>query len=190
MRPRPLYAVLVLSGILLGLAAGQLPSALAVSGRGEPVAALESIETRLTELTDQLTSLRAVLRPESNGRTRLLFPFVTNTAGFDTGLSIANTGQQPGGAIGQSGTCLISFFGSNPPADITTPSVAQGQTRQVLVSDVAPSFQGYVIATCQFPLAHGFYVVSDVGFNDFAHGGHALVLPPERDTDVVEAVGS
>lgn len=55
--------------------------------------------------------------------TTLLFPFVTNQLGFDTGLAISNTssdllakGGTASAAAKQNGTCSLSFFGDTAPA--------------------------------------------------------------------------
>jgi hypothetical protein len=53
----------------------------------------------------------------------------------------------------------------------------------------AAGFQGYIIAVCKFPLAHGFYFVSDVGANRIAVGGNAIVLSSTRSGTVVESRG-
>ena len=47
--------------------------------------------------------------------TNLLFPFVTNQAGFDTGIAVANTSRDPfGNALRpQSGPCTINYYGRN-----------------------------------------------------------------------------
>ena len=62
--------------------------------------------------------------------TSLLFPFVTNQLGFDTGLAIANTSSDPFGSKGataQAGTCTINFYGAGAPSpsSITTPNVPE-----------------------------------------------------------------
>ncbi|HTS46921.1 MAG TPA: hypothetical protein VMH05_03195, partial [Bryobacteraceae bacterium] len=53
----------------------------------------------------------------------LLFPFVTNTGGFDTGIAIANTTMDPYGTTPQNGTITLYYYGSLPgtpaPAPIT-----------------------------------------------------------------------
>jgi hypothetical protein len=53
--------------------------------------------------------------------TNLLFPFVTNQAGFDTGMVISNTSMDPWGHATESGTCKLNFYGDTnggaaPPA--------------------------------------------------------------------------
>lgn len=113
-------------------------------------------------------------------RTSLLYPFVTAANGFDTGLAIANTTSDGGTTTPQSGTCTLNFFGDNAPSAYTTPTAVAGGTVWVNVASViAPSFQGYVIARCNFQYAHGFaFVQSTVGYNpsSTAMGYLALVL--------------
>lgn len=117
-------------------------------------------------------------------RTNLLFPFVTNQAGFDTGIAIANTTKDIFGTSAQAGTCTLNFFGSNAPAPITTASIAGGDTFTLLAQTSSPNFQGYIIAQCQFQFGHGFaFVQSSVGYNPTtaAMGYLALVIPDQTD---------
>ena len=123
--------------------------------------------------------------------TRLLFPFVTSQGGFDTGISIANTTADPFGTRHQSGTCTLNYYGNTsggaaaPDAQKSTIIVA-GSTLTMSLSGgtnnmkAAPGFQGYIIAECNFPLAHGFYMIRDIGAQKLAMGGPALVLPSVR----------
>ncbi|HWB86746.1 MAG TPA: hypothetical protein VG675_21555 [Bryobacteraceae bacterium] len=110
-------------------------------------------------------------------RTVLLFPFVTNQAGFDTGVAISNTSTDPFGTTPQAGTCTLNFYGASAPAAITTGSVASGTSYTALASTSAPGFQGYMIAVCNFQYAHGFAFISDVGARNLAMGYLALVIP-------------
>jgi len=111
-------------------------------------------------------------------RSLLLFPFVTNQNGFDTGLAIANTTQDPwSGIASQSGTCDLSFYGANAPSVYTTPALAGGTVWADVASTRAPNFQGYVFVICNFQYAHGFAFVSDIGARNIAMGYLALVLP-------------
>ena len=114
-------------------------------------------------------------------QTVLLFPFITNEAGFETGIAIANTALDylnPGGKVtsvasGQTGACTIYFFGSvaaeggaqpaipsapNFPAASKTPAaIAPGTTHADTLTDVIGGpFQGYAIAVCPFLYARGF----------------------------------
>jgi hypothetical protein len=113
-------------------------------------------------------------------QTTLLFPFVTNQSGFETGIAIANTGLDNLGAAGktvatgQSGACTINFYGSigaeggtqptaptaaNFPSATAKPitTIAPGTTHADTLTDVAGGpFQGYAIAVCPFLYARGF----------------------------------
>jgi hypothetical protein len=123
-------------------------------------------------------------------RTNLLFPFVTNIAGFDTGLAISNTSTDPFGTAAQQGPCTLNFYGSNAPAAVTTAPIASGTTYTNLASLAAPNFQGYVIAVCNFQYAHGFAFVSDLGARNLAMGYLALVIPdPPRSATPFECGG-
>jgi len=117
--------------------------------------------------------------------TALLFPYVINVNGFDTGLAIANTTTDPFGTSAQAGTCGFAFFGSSAPVQpttspapyqFTTPIVASGTVYANLASTLAPGFDGYMIANCNFQDAHGFAFVSDVGARQLAMGYLPLIL--------------
>ncbi|MGA1994513.1 MAG: hypothetical protein ABSH45_01935 [Bryobacteraceae bacterium] len=108
--------------------------------------------------------------------TSLLFPYVTEIAGFDTGLSIANTSSDPFGTAAQTGTCTLYWYGTAAPANTVTAAVAAGTIWTGLTSLLAPGFNGYMIATCNFEYAHGFAFVSDLGARNLAMGYLALVL--------------
>jgi hypothetical protein len=109
--------------------------------------------------------------------TNLLFPFVTNTLGFDTGIVIANTSSDnlatskalqtnfPSSVTPQGGTCTLSFYGTGLPATstgVTDPlgNLATAGTHAFTLSSVAPGFQGYMIASCPFLYAHGFAYIA------------------------------
>jgi hypothetical protein len=109
--------------------------------------------------------------------TVLLFPFVTNQSGFDTGLAISNTTTDPFGTRTQAGTCTLNFYGASAPPAVTTANIPTATTFVTLASTAAAGFQGYMIAVCQFQLAHGFAFISDIGARNLAMGYLALVLP-------------
>jgi hypothetical protein len=110
--------------------------------------------------------------------TPLLFPYVINVNGFDTGLAIANTTTDPFGTPAQAGTCSYYFYGSSAPTTepFVTPVVATGTVYANLASTLAPGFSGYMIANCNFQFAHGFAFVSDVGARNLAMGYLPLIL--------------
>lgn len=121
--------------------------------------------------------------------TTLLFPFVTNQLGFDTGLAISNTSNDllassgtKSQAANASGTCALTFFGNTAPSPVTTATIATGTTYAAAASTVAPGFQGYMIANCNFLYGHGFaYVVYNLTQNNGAAMGYlADVLTSDR----------
>lgn len=145
---------------------------------------------------------RFAARTESNSaltinacQTSLLFPYVTNWAGFDTGIAIANTSQDPYSSPNdrlQAGRCQMNYYGrlanGNPPTttrEETDRDVAAGETITMVLSSGGglglkgnANFQGYIIAVCQFRYAHGFAFITDgpIGQARVAEGYLALVL--------------
>ena len=133
--------------------------------------------------------------------TSLLFPFVTNQLGFDTGIAISNTSSDPfgtAGATAQAGTCSLNFYGSGAPtpAAATTPNVPTGTTYTQVLSGVAAGFQGYVIAQCSFQYAHGFaFITNGVGTNGGLSQGYLAGVIPDvnqqsRATTTGEILGN
>jgi hypothetical protein len=111
-------------------------------------------------------------------RTILLYPYVTNIQGFDTGLAIANTSTDPFGTGAQAGSCTLNWYqGTNNPANGTTGTIASGTVYTALASTAVPGFNGYMIAVCNFQYAHGFAFISDVGARNLAMGYLALIIP-------------
>lgn len=128
-------------------------------------------------------------------QTNLLFPYITNFAGFDTGIAIANTSQDPFSSPNDrlnSGPCTMFYYGrlanGNPPTTLretTDRAVAAGETLTFILSGGGtfglrgnPNFQGYMIAQCEFLYAHGFAFITDgpIGQARVAEGYLALVL--------------
>jgi hypothetical protein len=120
-------------------------------------------------------------------RTILLYPYITNQAGFDTGLTIANTSQDPyttgSNATGkQSGSCKLTYYGgttaapTTPPGPSDTGNIEGGTVWVNTLQTIAPNFQGYMFAVCNFQFAHGFAFISDVGARNLAMGYLAVVL--------------
>jgi len=118
-------------------------------------------------------------------QTLLLFPFVTNQNGFDTGIAISNTSTDPIGTAPQAGICKLTWYdgtGKTPPTgingtDLTKEApVATGTSAVNLASTLAPGFQGYMFAQCNFQWAHGFAFISDLGARNLAMGYLALVV--------------
>jgi hypothetical protein len=139
---------------------------------------------RFTTLPAQPLNLYQINKCSCN----LLFPFVTTLAGFDTGIAIANTSQDPGPLQGffatpQAGTITFYYYGIGTPTGGAAPqpqTSALVNAGQVLTYDVfsgggaigaspngldnrASSFQGYIIAQSQFQYCHGFAFISTLG---------------------------
>jgi len=121
-------------------------------------------------------------------RTILLYPYITNQAGFDTGLTVANTSQDPfttGSSVtgAQAGSCAFTYYGgttaapTTPPAPTNTGTIAAGTVWANTLQSIAPGFQGYMFAVCNFQYAHGFAFISDVGARNLAMGYLAIVIP-------------
>jgi hypothetical protein len=133
--------------------------------------------------------------------TNILFPFLTNQAGFDSGVSIANTSADPFGTAAQAGPCTLNYYGGTTgggaaPAAQKSGVVNSGTLLLFTLSGggnlgvaATPGFQGYMIAQCNFQYAHGFAFISDVGANKVSEAYLGLILDPgglARTTNVTE----
>ena len=147
---------------------------------------LTTVNHALTSCSDDgIPSMATCPSDVANNRTNLLYPFVSNQSGFDTGISISNTGDDrfgthlpacPGGGC----RCTLYFFGANAAPSVSTDPISPGVTYATVTSSVAPNFQGYVIAACNFPYAHGFAFLSDIGVHSVATGYLAEVICSDR----------
>ena len=120
--------------------------------------------------------------------TNILFVFLTNQAGFDSGIAISNTSVDPFGTAPQSGPCKLNYYGETTgggaaPAAQTSAVVPAGKQLTAVLSTggnygiaATPGFQGYMIAQCQFQYAHGFAFISDVGANRVSEAYLGLIL--------------
>jgi hypothetical protein len=130
----------------------------------------------------------------------LLFPYVVSTAGYDTGIAIANTSTDPGatfgfGATPQAGAIEFWYYGvgannSAPPSTQCTSTASPGAcpgttvipTGQVMtyvassgsqqwgLDNRAAGFVGYVIAQAAFQYCHAFAFVSALGAGPLTTG--------------------
>jgi hypothetical protein len=123
-------------------------------------------------------------------QTNLLFPFVTNQLGFDTGLALSNTSTDPFGTVSRPGSCTLNFYGTGPPTPSTgvpAPGGTQfgGVVSSFLLSDVAPGFSGYIIAVCSYNFGHGFaYIASNLSQNSGTAMGYVAPVLPNRAAQV------
>ena len=142
---------------------------------------------------DQILALVTPVTPPTPvavNTTRLLYPYVTNISGFDTGIVISNTGKDSSGVPGKKGKATIYFFqGTTNPLPFTTPDIEVGTSYTNLTSLIAPGFNGYIEVVCDFPFAHGFGFLSDIGARNLAATIPALVLSPQRTNTTIESVG-
>jgi hypothetical protein len=141
--------------------------------------------------------------------TTLLVPYAVRLAGYDTGISIANTtldpfGSASGGATPIAGNLIIDFFprtstGAGTAFSLTTSTsvrpgiglsadgtLAAGSTWTALLSELMTAagqtgdFTGYIFIRANFLLGHGSAFVSD--FNRFTSASPVLVLPSPSTT--------
>ena len=115
-------------------------------------------------------------------QTTILFPYVTTVPGFDTGMAVANTSQDPFGTTSQNGTCTVKWYeagvsGTNPP-DYTTPVINAGTVFAwgAVANTANTQFTGYAIALCNFAYGHGYAAVTDVGARSILSGYLPLII--------------
>jgi hypothetical protein len=168
-------------------------------------AADNAIPARLDAIEALLSQVANALKPPVAGvpKTRLLIPFVSNQAGFDTGISIVNTGRDSTGIIGKAGRCTFHFFGtvagaphvSSQTTSVDIPvggsvvfTVSSGGTAGIVA---VPNFQGYVEVVCDFPFAHGYSFLTDgpIGQAKVGASTPVLVLPLVRTSALEESLG-
>jgi hypothetical protein len=127
---------------------------------------------------------------------QLLFPFVTQAPGFDTGIAIANTSMDTyNGVTPQTGNVTLWFYGQEEGgAAVPTTLASMTTTSPVPAGQVLtyttfsgggafgaglqanPGFTGYVIAVANFQWCHGFAFISDLGAQKLAEGYLAIQL--------------
>lgn len=127
-----------------------------------------------------VTLPRSTAKPQT-----LLFQFATNQGLFDTGIIIANTSQDPFGTVPNAGSCTLTFNdGTGTHPSLNTGTIPAGTVYVNLVSTLAPGFQGYVIASCNFTGAAGLSFVSDLGARNLAGDVNPELLTAPRDSTV------
>jgi hypothetical protein len=127
---------------------------------------------------------------------QLLFPFVTQAPGFDTGIAIANTsldtyngltpqtgaitlyfyGQEAGGAAVPTSLASMTTTGSLPAGQVATYTLFSGAGSNAAGWQANPGFTGYIIAVSNFQWCHGFAFISDLGAQKLAEGYLAIQL--------------
>ena len=136
-----------------------------VSMRGDANFDDENVPTPRFVVSDNPMTVISVTPCE----TTLLFPFVTNKAGFDTGIAISNTSEQ-------AGLCSISYHGADAPDAWDSDEIAAERHTTFLVSTTAPNFQGYIMADCGFQNAYGFGFITGAGAEPTLAQGYLAVV--------------
>jgi hypothetical protein len=134
-------------------------------------------------------------------RTYLLFPYVACIAGYDTGISISNTGAAPFGTAGESGVCTFHYYGfvvdGTQPTPQSSGVMSPGETFTFVLStgggaiglgpngmdNRAAGFSGYIVVECHFRFAHGFAAIGQLGGGPTSPrvGYLATRINPNRD---------
>jgi len=132
----------------------------------------------------------------------LLFPFVTNQLGYDTGVAISNTSLDPFGTAPQSGTVTLNYYCgqtgcTSPPAQTTSSVVPGGQQLTFTLSGgggygiaATPGFQGYIIASSQFQYCHAYAFISAQGALPTSAGANTGYIALEMDSAIVSRTGN
>ena len=194
----------VLAQCVAGVLVVFLVSASLASARETTKQILQRIEETLAQIITLVTPPPPPPPPAAVNRTRLLFPFVSNWAGFDTGIFVANTGKDSSGVIGIAGRCRVHYFGKTatgapvPASELTDRQVLPGENFSFTLSTGGslgivgvPNFQGYIEVECGFPYAHGYALLTDAPIGQARIGSMvpALVLPHTRTSSLAESVG-
>jgi len=126
----------------------------------------------------------------------LLFPFVTNLLGYDTGVAISNTSLDTGTGFGttpQTGTVTLNYYCgqegcTSPPQQTTTSAVPAGKQLTFTLSgggnygvQATPGFQGYIIAQAQFQYCHAYAFVTAQGSLPTSAGANTGYIALEMD---------
>jgi hypothetical protein len=134
--------------------------------------------------TGAATNLLGIVKCSCN----LLFPYVTQAPGYDTGIAIANTTMDPYGTTNQFGSIQFWYYGSlanggaspgtqclntaSPGTCPGTTTIAAGQvftytlyngSSQFGLDNRGAGFTGYLIAQAQFQYCHGFAFIGGLG---------------------------
>lgn len=143
------------------------------STQNEPSVAASATAGALTGLSWP-TTVGGLTVTAGNGEltscaTTLLFPYILNTGGYDTGIALTNA--SAGTNLSQDGACSMMFYGTGAPSTnpYVTATITAGTVGAFTVSSVASGFQGYAIATCNFQDAHGFAFITD-GYGQAGRG--------------------
>lgn len=101
----------------------------------------------------------------------LVFPFITNQSGYDTGVALMNDSETDG-------SCILGWGGEVPDADDVQSrdrvEVSSGKHEAFLVSLTNPDFMGLLRISCTFPNAYGYAFITDYSERSGAQGYLAI----------------
>ncbi len=119
----------------------------------------------------------------------ILFPYVTNQQGYDTGIVIANTSRDPFGTSIQTGRVTLFYYGNGPsgaaaPASQTSTAFSGGQYMAFTLSgggtngidNRAAGFEGYIIAQAEFQYCHAVAYISAFGASATTPGANQMYV--------------
>jgi len=152
-----------------------------------PIGGVDTVIPTFSSIVPGLPTTGPTLFTTAPCQTVLLFPYITDFTGFDTGLAISNTSLDTLSTTPQNTAgCTFTFYSGGAVAfTYDTGTIAGGATwadnlsgielAKSITPPVVPT--GYAIATCYFQYAHGYSFVSDYGLEHFAAAYLALIIP-------------
>ena len=118
---------------------------------GEPPLDMGTVTVSYHPVTDDVTKRPRYVSGPTNDvitiedcTTTLLFPFVTNQLGFNTGLAITNASEG-------SGSCTIDYSGPDAPEDMMTPEdLAGGNSGSIFCQILPPDSRAISLQAVNF----------------------------------------
>jgi hypothetical protein len=167
-----LYQVVPSVPAVTGYSTAPVAVSIVLNGTAAPGYPQYTTPTPYTATESGTANVGGLLQPCA---TTLLFPYVVNTGGFDTGVAITNasTGSGIPGVTTNTGSCVVTFYGTGAATATVvynTGTIAAATDATFLVSAQAPGLSGYAVAVCNFLGAHGYAFVTD----GFGGGGRGL----------------
>lgn len=123
-------------------------------------------------------------RAQMTGVSWVMFPYVTATSAFNTGLSIGNTTGEVSNTPPQAGRITFYFYDRSQGyvGRSTSNKVEPGHSFVDLASAILPqdvtSFSGYVVARVEFQELTAYAFVADSAFDGIAHSPTPYRIPP------------
>ncbi len=157
------------------------PVTVSVSLAGATSPAYPQVSANQTAYTATPATTNATNGLLNSCSTTLLFPYVTNASGFDTGIAIANAATGTG-APASTGSCNLNFYGTGgantSPYVYNTGNITAGTANAtpIALSAVDAGLTGYAVAVCNFQGAHGYAFLFTAGGGGLAADYIAPIL--------------